>query len=163
MTTPKRGVGWFVWFCLALALGVVAVIGVGMLKQRDRLTPEALAAARQRWDEKGPADYTLTYTIQRGGSSSVDRYVVKVRNKHAVDATVNGQEDVERLPYYGMHKLFDFIVAFQKIDTEKSGKRFFSGATFDSFTGALKWYARRELGGEERVEIVVESLEPENP
>ena len=65
----NRGGRWLGLLLLAIILVAPAVISVGIVRMRDRLTPEMLEAAWKRWDEKGPASYKLSYTIARGGES----------------------------------------------------------------------------------------------
>ncbi len=124
------------------------------------LTPEGLAAARRLWQEKGPKAYALTYTIRRQNDSISDRYEVKVQAGQAVAAQVNGrQEPEDRLRHYGMDRLFDFLVDFQKFDADKSKQAPYVRAVFDESTGALRRYVRRVLENGQRVEINVETLE----
>src|SRR5215470_12415738 len=101
MPTSKRSGRWLMIFCLLILAAFATVIAIGMFNMRNRLTPEALEAAQKKWRESGPADYDLIYTIERRGTTGPDRYVVKVRNKVAVEATVNGlPESADRLVYY---------------------------------------------------------------
>lgn len=163
MTSSRRGGSWFVWLALAvlvsLAVVLVIVIAVGMRGLRDRLTPQKLEEARIHWDTHGPSNYTLIYTTQVGNDSRVDRVRVKVQNKRAVAAGINDQAvATDSLRFYGMHKLFDYMEGFQKLDKEKPETAPFTRASFDPATGALKRYSRRELGEKQIVEINVESL-----
>lgn len=166
MPTSKRGGRWLLVLCLLILAGFATVIAVGMFNVRNRLTPEALDQAQKKWRESGPADYTLIYTIERRGTTGPDRYVVKVRNKLAVEATVNGlPEPADRLVYYGMNALFKYIQDFQELDSKGKTKTKDEGvatrASFDTQTGALVWYSRRKLGSDEHVDLTVESLTPD--
>ncbi|MBI3407059.1 MAG: hypothetical protein HY040_01720 [Planctomycetes bacterium] len=166
MPTRNRSGRWLSILCLLIVLAFATVIAVGMFNMRNRLTAEALDQAQKKWRDSGPADYTLTYTIERRGTTGPDRYVVKVRNKRAVEATVNGlPEPADRLVYYGMNALFKYIQDFQDLDGKGKDKAkddsALTRASFDDQTGALVWYSRRKLGSDEHVDLTVESLTPE--
>ena len=51
---------WFFAFLLVASVGVVAFMI--WFNNSIQLTPEKLAENLQRWKEKGPRDYKLTYT-----------------------------------------------------------------------------------------------------
>jgi hypothetical protein len=125
----------------------------------QQLTPEKLEAARDLWANNGPADYMLTYTIQRN-QENLDHYLVKVRQGKAYEALVNGLAQApDRMGYYGMVPLFDYMERFLEIDGKPEAPRTFTRASFDDNTGALREYVRRVTSKSERVAIIVEELE----
>ncbi len=125
----------------------------------QQLTPEKLEAARELWAKNGPTDYILKYTIQRS-QENPDQYLVKVRNRKAYEALVNGlPQSPDRMGYYGMVPLFDYIERFLEIDGKPDAPRTFTVAKFDEHTGALRKYVRQVTAKSERVEIFVEPIE----
>lgn len=159
MEQAKRSRRWWKWALLAFGIALAATLFSASWTLRHPLTPEQVRAARQLWEAKGPADYTLTYVIRTHDNSAGDRFVVKVRGGQVVEASCNGREEPgERLTYYGMNRLFDYIEDFQKLDEKKKGPTAFYRGTFDPDNGALRWFARRLLGEHQWVEITIEEL-----
>ncbi len=156
----KKNRTW-IWFFLALiGLSLVAVVTLIVYNLGQQLKPEELTAARRLWQEHGPRGYQLTYTIKRGIQAKRDTFVVRVRAGRVVSASVNDlPEPKERFPYRGMDALFDNIARFQDFDAKPGRPRTYTRAIFDKNTGALLWYVRTVMGGQERVEILVDPLE----
>ena len=162
MTAPTRSRRWLKWLALAVGALLIVVIGSGVWNYQHPLTREKLDAARDLWKAKGPRDYTLRYTV-RNHNTEGDRFVVKVQAGKAVEALVNGQkEPADRLTYYGMERLFDYIDEFlrhcerKKKDGQQTA---FHRGSFHRETGALRTYGRKMLGEPQWVEIRVEAVE----
>jgi hypothetical protein len=156
-----RNRGW-IWFFLILAgLTVAAIVTLVVYNLGQQLKPEQLAEARKLWVENGLKSYQLSYTVKRGVEQEADHYLVRVRDGKVISASVNGHaEPAGRLHHYGMLRLYDFIDRFLKLDAEPGKPRTYTRALFDANTGGLRWFVRRVMGGHERLEIVVDSLEP---
>jgi hypothetical protein len=165
MTSAKRNLGWL-WYLLTLALlAIVAIAWLIFYNMGQQLKPEQLAAARLLWQQNGPSDYRLVYTVKRGLSEEPDHYVVTVRGGKAVSAVYNNRlrEPEERLRHYGMPALFNFIEDDMRLDAQPGQARTYSRAIFDAGDGHLRWYVRRIMGSKQRQEITVESLQPLDP
>jgi len=75
---PRGGRGW-IWFFAVLTILAVAAIAIQLwFNTQQQLTPQRLADARRKWNEKGPRDYDLDYTLSR--IDSKDQYHVEVRD-----------------------------------------------------------------------------------
>src|SRR4051794_412915 len=121
MTDRPKSRGSLYFFLVVAALTVAATATLVWFNQRQQLKPEQLEAARRTWKERGPADYVLAYTIQRDSASgtSTDHFLVKVRGGRAVDVLVNGLPvEADRLSFYGIPRLFDYVEQFLDIDAE---------------------------------------------
>ena len=127
---------------------------------RQQLKPEQLEAARKLWETNGPKDYVLKYSIHVYQDQRTDHYLVRVKQGKAYEAIVNDlPQSADRMGYYGMEALFNYIERFLEIDAEPNAPRTFARARFDEKTGALRDYVRRVMGKSDRVEITVEGLE----
>jgi hypothetical protein len=162
---PKRKRGWIWFFVIVFGMAIAATVVLIVFNWRQQLKPEQLEAARALWKQQGPRDYTMKYTVRNYEDDEPDRIEVKVQNGRAVKALYNGKpEPPQRLPYYSMDRLFDFIEQFQDHDSKKGQPRVYVRAIFDDQkTGGLRWYVRRVMGGRQRVEITVEDLQVAAP
>jgi hypothetical protein len=162
-TVPKikKNNAW-VWIFLAL-LAISVGVAVFMIRYNLglQLKREQLVAAREMWQEKGPRDYRMIYTTQRGDDPNKDRFVVDVRAGRVQSVIMNQTIFLEpsSLPYHSMDRLFSDIARFMDED-ERAGNKVYLRATFDARTGALKEYVRRIMGGRQRVQIEVLELQP---
>jgi hypothetical protein len=162
MSEPQKNYGWLWYFVIVFALSIAAAVVIAVFNLRQQLKPEQLAAAEQLWKRCGVANYVMVYTVKTDSlaGTRTDDYVVKVRSGHAYEALVNGlPQEQDRLIYYGMPKLFEYIDTFLEKDAEPGKPKVFTRALFDPDSGALRWYVRRVMGSKDRVEITVESLE----
>jgi hypothetical protein len=157
--TVKKSRRWIWYFVILFILATLASVVLVVFNLQQQLKPEQLAAARALWKERGPADYTLSYTTQVNEEAK-DHYWAKVRDHKVVESRYNGEpEPPERRGYRGMEGLFDFMERFMKIDTEPGSPKTFVRAIFDDQkTGGLRWYVRRVMGGRQRVEITVDTF-----
>jgi|GEM_PF-1339900 len=158
---PQRNRGW-VWFFVILGCLTVAAIVVQVwFNVQQQLTPELLAAARQKWAEKGARDYDLEYQFKK--IDSTDRYQVQVRGGKVVLSIENGQLEPERLFHYrDMRALFTFIEEFLDQDRQPGKPRTYVTASFDANDGHLLHYTRSVMSKRERQEITVLKLQPRN-
>ncbi len=94
------------WLAVGLGLGMVGgwlIVGRGP----DPLTPEGLAAARQRWSAKGLGSYLLE--IETRGPAGA-RQVVEVRDGEVVRMTTGGVEATrEAWHFWTVEGLFSFL------------------------------------------------------
>jgi hypothetical protein len=166
MTLPvKKNRRWIWFFVVVFTLAILATVTLVVFNLQQQLTPEQLAAARKLWSEKGPRDYTMTYTTRVNEDTNLNHYWVKVRGGKVVASTYNGSpEPSELLHYRGMDGRFDDIERFMKLDSEKGSPKVFVRAIFDGQNaGALRSYVRRVMGGRQRVEINVDPLIMDGP
>jgi len=158
MTKPNRG--WIWYFAVLIFLSILATTTLIVYNLRLQLKPEQLEAAHKLWDQKGPRDYTLTYLVRKNDETTTDRFVVTVKGGAAVQSQFNGvAEEPERLPHRGMGAMFNDVERFMENDTKAGAPRVYVRAIFDEQNGAILWYVHRVMGGTQRVEITVESLE----
>jgi hypothetical protein len=137
----RPGRGW-VWYFVILACLVGLAIGIQRwwYTQRQRLTPDQLAHARDLWKANRPADYDLEYT-KKGNATGT--FLVQVRAGKVVAATLDGRPLEPRLySAHDMPGLFDDIERFLEIDTQPGGSQSFVTATFDPQDGHLVRYVR---------------------
>jgi hypothetical protein len=137
-------------------MGSLVVYNLG-----QQLKPEQVAAARKLWREKGPKSYQLAYRIKIGIDKEPDYYVVRVRNGEVISSTLNERLEEKRLfADRGMEALFDWIERFLEMSSKPNQPKTFTIGSFDPNTGAVRKYVRRVAGSSERLEIVVEPVEP---
>ena len=161
----KSGRGWKLFF---LFLGLMTLTGIGVqiwYNSRQQLTEAQLVQARKLWQEKGPRDYDMSYTIHR--IETRDDYTVQVRGGKVVSVKRNDFPLEERLfHYHSMSALFGFMEDFllqDLADSQKLRGRAYSIANFDKNDGHLQRYIRSVMGRHERVEIDINSLKPMPP
>ena len=176
MDAPRRRNRLWLWFLIFVVVASVGLAGfVIVFNMRLQLKPEQVADAIQRWKEHGPRDYLLTLTKQIGGNDQAhtDTFVVTVRDKKVIDVRMNGeplrnQETDERYPpgharlqWYSMDRMLSDVETFLERDA-KAGVKNFNVAVFDTETGALLRYVRREMGTRHRVQedVKLERLPP---
>src|SRR5438270_6804285 len=97
MTSPRPRRGWM-WFFAAIAvLTVMALWAEIWFNRGQQLTQERLEAARALWKQNGPADYDMTYTVDKvnGRDRSQDRYTVQVRQGKVTALTLNAEPGPE--------------------------------------------------------------------
>jgi hypothetical protein len=126
-----------------------------------QLKSEMLEKAQAVWNEKGPKDYLLAYTINTTSKAGTGEthYLVKVKDGKAYEAKVDGIEQApERMVWYGMPKLFYYIEKFLEEDAEPGKPRTYTRAVFDPKTGALERFVRSVMSTGDRVEINVAPL-----
>ena len=119
-----------------------------------------LEDAHRRWDEKGPADYDLTFNVYVDRDRQPLRHVVMVRGGVVVFAACEGEPvqfapelaGVVGLPLAGVGKsraytvplLFDHLRKL--LDDEGEDRRNFLIAVFDPQTGWPRRFIRRVRG-----------------
>lgn len=152
----------WIWVFVVLAvLGILAVAINFGYNIRQQLTPAQLHEARQRWEQHGPADYDLRVQIRRhtsdaGDPAIVDNYVLQVRDRQVVHATINdGPLEPQKYEYYDMPGLYDSIDEFLRRDQRDGRRESFMVAKFDRRDGRLMKFIRRVRNSNERQEIIV--------
>ncbi len=174
MSPPSRRWLWF--FAVLAVLGIAAMVIPIVYNLSQQLTPEQLAAARQRWREHAPADYHLELLVQttnREGHEETDEYVMEVRGgrirllgdkKYKELLHVDPAQAVllgpailalprEDLRNYGVEALFNRME--EALRENAAGGRNYLTAQFDPGDGHPLRYVRRIRGTKERVEWFV--------
>src|SRR5207245_5533881 len=91
---PRHSSRGWVWFFIILAVLTVTAITVEVwFNAQQQLTPETLAEARKKWEERGPRDYDMDYTFKK--MDSTDVYSVQVRGGKGTAVACNGQTEGE--------------------------------------------------------------------
>jgi hypothetical protein len=168
MVAQERPRYRWVWFFLVL--GVLTAGGIAAnvwFNLQQQLTPEQLADARRVWEESGPADYRLDYSIKREVNPDLagtvpENYSVEVRGKKMIAVTTPEGRllkpgDVE---FDTMDSLFAAIGRQLSADSEPNRPRAFVKATFDGRDGHVKHYVHSVMRTRERLEVTVQ-LTPE--
>jgi hypothetical protein len=165
----RRNLRW-VWFFAVLAvLAFFAVLIPIIYNLSLQLKPEQLADARRRWAEHGTGDYDLVYetrTTPPGEREPVAQEIeVRVRGgkvvRCVVDGTVLLSDDPQALPAlrdfreHTVEGLFDRIDKRLKQDAERTDRRNYATASFDTVDGHVTHYVHRIAGSREREEWTV--------
>lgn len=163
---PSRSRNWLWFFLILLALAVAAMGINWWYNLRQQLTMDQLAAATQRWKERGPADYDITVekTISSAASTGepeVETIMARVRKGTVLDATLDGRPMERRLwPEYDMPAWFGYVEEFLQRDLAPGAPRTFRTAVFDPATGAMQHFRRRVSGTRERQELKIRVAPP---
>lgn len=159
MAASVRNRGWLWCFVVIALLSAAGVTWLIVFNRGQQLRHEMLDAARSRWQQRGPRDYRLVYTMKKD-SDAADHYVIRVRDGLPERGTLNGKPlPGEALDKLHVNALFDLIEAHLRDREQPGQERTFLRAQFDPDDGHLLWYLRAPPGGP-RLEITVESLEP---
>jgi hypothetical protein len=168
---PRR---WLLFFAVLALLGAAATVIPIVYNLRLQLRPGQLAAARDLWGRKAPADYRLEILVSTNheGRETRDEYVLEVRGGRVRLLGSNGEvlyldpatavllgpgvvalppEDPRR---YGVEALFDQMEEALRQNTSSGGRNYLT-ATFDPADGHPQRYVRRIRGTGERVEWFV--------
>ncbi len=87
----KRSRRWVPFFLVLTALATTGVILPIVYNLGQQLRPEQLDEARRRWNEVGPRDYDLTFSIQFDRDLLAQRHIVLVRQGQVVYASCEGE------------------------------------------------------------------------
>jgi len=82
---------WLLFFAVLAGLSVVAVTLPIVYNLGQQLRREQLQAAWTRWQQQGPADYDLTFSVRVDRETARQRHVVCVRHGQVVAALVEGR------------------------------------------------------------------------
>lgn len=135
-----------------VALAAVAVVVVVSRRQAaPTLTGEALAAARQRWEARGPGDYRLDLVVTGRRASG---YHVEVRDGKPSKVLCNQRPTTPRTWYYwtvpGLFEVVEHDIECADDPTEgfgaSPGSRVVLRAVFDAELGYPRRYERLILG-----------------
>jgi Family of unknown function (DUF6174) len=164
--TPARHRRWLWYF---VTLGLVAAVLMtwlvvyirGQLDPAQQLNLDQLRSARKMWDAQGPKNYQMLYKVRRGNGSE-DTFFVEARGGQVVSVLLNGQQQLEprQWQYHSMEGLLNDIERFLKDDAQPDRPRTFCRGYFDTSDGHLRLFVRRVVGGQEGVEIDVETFKP---
>jgi hypothetical protein len=146
--------GWIVYFAFLVVASVGVTTWMIYFNLSIQLTPEQLAAAESRWQEKGPRDYKLFYTERVNDDPQPITYAVTVKDGKVTDARKNGKA-IETDEDYRMNGLLAKAARALQDDREPGAKKVYTIARFDDKTGALLYYVRRVMGTTDRLEIAV--------
>jgi hypothetical protein len=153
----------WVWFFLFLAVVPAALLSVEIwFNLHQQLTPERLAAARARWDQKGSRDYVLDYAIKRDYDPdpvqrAPEKYTVRVKGRkvEAVTGADSGPPPAGAFEFGIMDDLFDRIDQRLRADRETGAPRAFVKADFDPRDGHITHYVHSVSRTRERLEVTV--------
>jgi hypothetical protein len=161
--TPTFSHRWIWYF---VVLGVLTAGGITAntwYNLRQQLTLEQLDAARRLWNEKGPRNYRLDYTIKRdvnpdpAGTVPVT-YTVQVRDGKvesiAGSAGHSGRSD--DYEFGSMDSLFAAIEKRLCADADSAQPRAFVKASFDGRDGHVMHYVHSVMQTRERLEVTIE-------
>jgi hypothetical protein len=102
-----------------VVLALLAVLAITLevaFSMRQRLTPQRFEQARTLWQEKGPADYNVKYSVTRENPSG-DRYLARVRNGHFTVELNGAPLDPELYPFHDLAPLFEKVQHLQALDS----------------------------------------------
>jgi hypothetical protein len=144
----------WVWFFLFLVvMGIVAATTTTLYNLSLQLKPEQLAAARQRWQEKGSEDYDLDYEVKTDRDPSSDVFEVQVRQGRIARVKCNGETVTAAHPEaLTVSRMFAIIERNLENDTQPGQRRTYARAFFDPQTGYPLLYIRRLPGTDQRLE-----------
>jgi hypothetical protein len=172
MPSVHRNRRW-VWFFVILAvLGAGAILINLIYNVLQQLRPQQLAAARELWNEKAPADYDLDYVVKDedtiGGTEpihlEVERISVQVRGGRVESATRNGTAlPASEWNRYGVGPLFILIEGYLGKDGQPGEPRTYAHALFDKKDGHPIHYVRRVMGTRKRLEIRIDLTDLSDP
>jgi hypothetical protein len=157
-----------VFFLVLVVLAVVAAAVPVIVNLRQQLRPEQLDEARRSWQEHGPADYNLEYTVLRDRDPTPERYFVMVRGRRVVFVLGDGQVlhldrslgEAMGLPAlalagegagHGIEAIFARMDELLRED-EQSGRRNYAMAIFDPKDGHPRRFVHRVRGTDTREE-----------
>lgn len=153
---PRRNLGWIFYFAFLIIASVSVTVWMIYFNLSIQLTPEQLSAAQARWKEKGPRDYKLFYTKRINDDTKPITIAVTVRDRKVTDVRMNGKA-LESEKDHSMDGLFADAERFGLEDRQPGAKKVYTIARFDDKTGAMLYFVRRVMGGNERIEIDVKT------
>ena len=163
--TSYRWLWYFIAMCVLVASGIAANVWFNLSQQ---LTLEQLEANRQLWNDKGPRDYRLKYTIKEEvnpdpARMAPQRYTVEVLDGRitAVFGPDNKMLDPHDLEpgdfeFDSMDSLFAVIEKQLRIDADPARPRAFVKATFSARDGHIMHYVHSVMRTRKRLEVSVE-------
>jgi len=153
-----------IWIAIGLAAGLA--IGLFLVHRPTApLTTERLTAARQLWQENGPADYEVT--IELGGALS-DTRLIRVQDRAVVHMETDGIEVPESAwPYWTVDGMFGFLEQELRNAADPSRTygvqdpdRIVLQAEFDPELGYPRHFLRHVLGTGQSVEWTTVAFHP---
>jgi hypothetical protein len=190
-TAPARqNRNWIVFFLMLALLAAVGIVVPLWYNLSLQLNAGEVAAAKERWREKGPADYDMEYRSKIDTDEPVE-YRVAVRNRRAVfvatrqghileiaaelraavGAAVGCPVDwcaekvvpTEELTRRHTIDAFFALIESKLGDDVAVGGRNYATATFDSQYGYPLRYIHRVRNSPERIELNAHLLPPDSP
>jgi len=148
--TSKRWLWFFAILVVLTALGAGLELWFNLSQQ---LKPERLAEARRLWNEKGPRDYTLEYTINQKGRD-LEEGIVHVRQGGA-STTSDRLPKTRAYQFESVEAVFEHMEKDLEADRQPGSPRSFITATFDRNDGHPIRYVRSVSSTRERLEIIL--------
>ena len=146
----------WIWYFVVLALmSATAIIVPIVYNVSIQLTPEQLAAARQRWKVNGLTSYDLQFQekITEHGEASDSEWYVKVRDGKVTAVRCDGEKlPAAQYPNLTVDGQFAVIEKNLQMDIAERGRRNYATATFDPNDGHPTHYVRRVRGSGDRLE-----------
>jgi hypothetical protein len=153
---------WIWYFVALVALTVTAVVVLRVYLANRQLTPERLAEAQTLWQQNGPPNYDMKYTVKRFDAKSEDHFEVRVRAGKVIGVLDNGRPlESTQYHYHDIRALFGFLEDF--LEQEKANPQQARATTFfefDSNDGHLVRYVRSATGRPNGIEITVDHFRP---
>ncbi|HZT79089.1 MAG TPA: DUF6174 domain-containing protein [Gemmataceae bacterium] len=156
----KRNRRWIWFFVVLFGLAAAGITWEVVYNLRQQLTPEQVAAARERWRANGPRDYTLEYSVKRDTGPDLagtvpERYTVEVRGGKVQSVTWPNGRPLRREDYDfdSMDSLLDYVARRVQEDREPGRPRVFAVAQFDAEDGHVLHYVRSVMKTRERLEV----------
>jgi hypothetical protein len=138
--TPRRRSRTWLLFFAVLALLAAAAVGLETwYNLRQQLTPGAVEQARARWQERGPAEYDLKYTVTRQAPSG-ERLVARLRDGALAGVEADGTPLHPEL--YAFHDLAPLFAAAGSVPGD-AGERDVSATARERWTALYLVQVRR--------------------
>jgi hypothetical protein len=155
---PRRRSRNWVWFFIVLAVLTTTAIALEIsFNLSQQLKPEGCAAARRLWDQNGPTDYILEYTVREKGQGPErsERYVVTVVGGKAESATTETGRRLKAddYPFENVEALFKRLEQWLEMKHQPGGSGAYVAATFNAAAGYPIHMVRSDWGSRERVEV----------
>jgi hypothetical protein len=156
MGPPPKKRSWIWFFAIVGTLTVAGVLLEIWFNLRQQLDSTQLERARALWEDRGPADYEMEYTVREGSDATLYKVQVKGKKPAAAWVSENGKwKPTESPPYGTMDAIFDRIAANLEADAKPGSPRVFATASFSRNDGHVVRYVRSVSSRRERLEIDV--------
>lgn len=99
---------WFWWAAgLAILLAASALLTLLLREPAPLLTAETLEAAKRRWRDNGPSDYSLEVVV---GGTQQGKHSIEVRRGQVLSMTTSGAEVAPHVrDYWSVEGMFEFL------------------------------------------------------
>jgi hypothetical protein len=91
MSVKRSPWRWIIFFVLLIALAATGITLPVVYNLGQQLKPEQLNASKRLWQEKGPRDYDLSFSITHDRERLAERHVVQVRDGQVIYSACEGE------------------------------------------------------------------------